>query len=702
MYIYTSKVYFVLFIMSLESSIKFIREFVKGSQKVKINQAKKGGKTKKEFALEIAQDDAFVQKVSKWRDESKINGTNLANHPNEAKLHGEMINLISQRANGVVTVSPGSKAPKMKTMAVDASDIKPSKGKGVDTGTFVKPTKPKQPKWLKDVIEHSIDFYAKPHGVIMDRRPKPFTNWDKDPAKANVQHEIVKGFRDRMNNHEFAYIAGGGAGKGEFEAAQLAIIILNATLVAAGVATAEQQKVVADAKARDAKMGVIVDKIISNMSPEDHATIRRSTFTQPSSSSSSSSTELGTSPGSSSSSSSPQASGTGHIEGAITKGEINASGVFHPEALYNLLQDQRDAAMRALVKRGKENNDETWAMAVRGVDAEMRKYLKSLNTPGNHPDRPSDVNIDDILDDPDWGKGLKTSATFHGTGSQIGQPIPGTATITIPGFGQQGQTSTGAPGSDPDPSQTQEDFERKHNDKETDTKDPENDPTPTKTDEGQPVKKPKRPKIPEVPVVRPDPRQKGKDKPIPPFPDDDTDDDDDDEKKKKPKASVSTRTGKLPELRPFFQVGGENELRPSKERVAKEITDWNLFSYIPGAVTDSADNPLTQHNRRQYNFRMTDTFPDPELFKPRKFTGTAPRAVMRDIYQKEAMHDAHDRSIYRGRGLNSSQRRRYVSGIIDMVDRLNIQPDFAELGGVQQNGVTRFKTSLMLSSKMLF
>ena len=220
-------------------------------------------------------------------------------------------------------------------------------------------------------------------------------------------------------------------------------------------------------------------------------------------------------------------------------------------------------------------------------------------------------------------------------------------------------------------------------------------PVETKTDEDDEKKKEKEkekprppPEDPRDPPPDPDERRRKKD----------------DEKKSTPTEFIPQDL-KYPELRPYFNVGGEDVLRISKERAKQELTDWNLYSFVPGEVYESDDNPMTQHQRRQYYYRMQNTKPPPQPYKPKKFTGRAPTTYMRNQYQSyQPFFDANDRTQYAGRTMEYYQDRTTASDLLDMGDRGYANPDMLQRAypNGRHYGPAITKTNLMLGRKSFF
>lgn len=255
----------------------------------------------------------------------------------------------------------------------------------------------------------------------------------------------------------------------------------------------------------------------------------------------------------------------------------------------------------------------------------------------------------------------------------------------------------------------------------TDAPAPQYSPTQTVTEEGE--KEGKKPKtktatkqepFPRIPVTtKTDTKPKEKEKrrpPIPRLPDDDTDDDtDDDDDKSKPKPThtdpAMMKPDAFPELRPYFKVGGEDILKPSAERVEQEITDWSLYSFVPGYVYEGDDNPLTHKQRAQEYFRFHKTFPNPTVYKPRPYNGPGTNQLFRNQTQPyQPFFDANDKTQYRGTMMQFDQDRRNSSAIIDKGMRAYTSPDIQQRvykDGRQPDSRVR-KVDLMFASKSFF
>ena len=239
----------------------------------------------------------------------------------------------------------------------------------------------------------------------------------------------------------------------------------------------------------------------------------------------------------------------------------------------------------------------------------------------------------------------------------------------------------------PGGSQTIHDNKPTEEKKETDAKDPPYYPVPVVTDN---TKKPD-------PIKKPEPRP-----PIPPTEtitdDTDTDDDDDPEDPKDEKIKDAKI---FSELRPFFMVGGEDMLRISEAEKQREQIDKTLFSYVPGYVYDSADNPLTHARRLQDHYRFYRTKPDAAFVdKPRQFKTLGPSVPFINPYgQKNDFID----TMTPAAKLLGHQDRRTNSGFVDMYFRPNQYPDVSRAatnkGYVHESMMPR---SLRFASKSIF
>lgn len=142
-------------------------------------------------------------------------------------------------------------------------------------------------------------------------------------------------------------------------------------------------------------------------------------------------------------------------------------------------------------------------------------------------------------------------------------------------------------------------------------------------------------------------------------PPDEDEDEDEDEEDKQPESSIkATKVKKAKKsgyIRPYFLVGGQNILRLTEAERLQEIKDWNLFNFVPGHSYQSADNPLTQLERAQYNFHMSNVYPNPveRVLPPMRRSDVARyQPEMRPVYERQSFFDPNDKEQWRDRGMS--------------------------------------------------
>lgn len=169
---------------------------------------------------------------------------------------------------------------------------------------------------------------------------------------------------------------------------------------------------------------------------------------------------------------------------------------------------------------------------------------------------------------------------------------------------------------------------------------------------------------------------------------------------KTPKNPLPIETDGKSELRPYFLVGGQDILRITEKEKLEEIRNWSLFDFVPGVVNDTADNPLTELQEKQYNFRMTNTFSNPVPQRIQRAPRNLSKNIMFEPVYKvnlpnHRFYDAH----YRDNRLND-QERYFLTDRIDKIDRPHENP---EVIGLPFTSSVRRSNSVMfgLSSKGL-
>ena len=661
---------------------RFVKGFTKGSKNVKITKVAKGS-TKKDFVDGMLTDSEFLKKVSTWMDLNSVKNGTLRHNPNEARLHAEFIDMIaSQNMSGkTVSIERGSVMPpkptapmkaKMATMMAGPTAKAPTSGP--DKGTFI-PTvdksSAKQPQWLTDVVAVEMERWTKD----TQNTRAPFHQWAKDEGQATAQREVVRQLEAAGNAGKFAQLKTSG-GKGDFAAVELVAIVAGSIAAAAGIETQRQKEARERQEAQNKKVSAIVKGVVANMDPGTLSQASMATTSATSATASAKSVQ------------------------PLTRQDMVDAGLPFPDAALKQYRRSIDERYNSLVSHlGKSANASTWARAVAHGTAAWEDYLANRTTTGDRSDELDDdpSSIFKGIPQPPAGKGGFTTTMPFPTGFQFGDetehkgPPP---SITIPGFGG-GQTSTGGPSDPPAGGGSFEDSGSKPPGGKTETDEPFPEPGGgVITDQGTG----KRPK--NKPIARP--------RPIPPrgggTPGDDSESDDD-EAPRVVNPDPEQRANVVPELRPFMKAGGEDMLRVDDARKRQELTDWALFNFVPGYTYQGDDNPLTMHNKRQYEMRMNRTEPDPTVWKPRDFTGGQPRTIMRNVYQRDQPFVRYnDRGKYRGRYMTSDQDRGTHSTLMNINPQHHNYCDVAGRTGPESRmkGVRDLRNALRFSTASIF
>jgi hypothetical protein len=616
--------------MSSFATAKRLKTFLKGSGNVIVRKSRsKTGMTKTAFVNELLNDDEFLKQAS-------------------GKSDSEIISLLQERGRGKVLVS----SP-IKPMAKSSMTIKPVKGapKMPDPKFAKPPTKPTSkgtsrttsvPKFLDDVNTWLVSKYfsgnwIETDGFLSHRQP-PF-EFSKDPEERKIQEDIINKTKKEWDTGKYKKLLISGVGKGaEGVGVETAAVLIQiaaiATLTALGMDTLAQ-KLSGNPKLKEARrQQKLFDNVYNDMNIKNNIKkfADRYQITQ--------TTEQG-------------------VE--ITEGEIRH---FNPKAdasyiaaIQGAFESTRKQEYQDLLESGM-SSEKAWDLA---GERSRRDLLERLRDRWQPKPKPKEKTI--------------PSPTIPKT-STTTAPLPPrlpTATITIPEFGSGGITSTGAPNDPPpSPSQTGEDFEkRKPNDKKkTKTGSPEGDPggsiTKTGQDKFKPEPIPKKPKKPKPPLPRG------------PNGDDTDDDTDDDEEKKQTKAKDKKGGLGNPWLRPMFLVGGQNVLRLNDVETLEEIKNWGMFDFVPSAVNESPDNPLTQFAKRQYNYLMKNPEPLPNVRRyQRKLKNMKRSVAFRPIYQAGLSDTGFRDANYYDNTLNDKDRY-FLSDHLDQHDRPHHFPEIRD------------------------
>ena len=653
-------------------SAHFIRKYLTGSSRIRLKKPKrKGAVTKKEFMSELTKDDEFNNQVTNWIESNNIKGKTLDNHPNQAELHNQFQSMVVQKAGRRIDVKTGTSSPAPRTPD-KATETMPQPRSSGTTGT----SDLKDLPWIKSVVDHELDRFTGNHNMFT--QPKPFSNFSKDPAIAKVQKQIVDSLEADGRKGKFSGIsgAGGKAGDPEAMAAMAAVAIT--------VAIAGQLGLITPNEAAQRSQSALQNEVIAS-AVKSLGTISKGDFQQISHAGSTGSTGSGSSGGSISSTSS-----------RLTKENFISQGL-SPENANALMRQYRlsidEIYDEMVTQRNHPPDATTWANAVSQASRDMNSYLKGRSSKNRQAGNPTvgagltDADIDRIIHTDGFGGKSDKGMLFTGTQT----PYDPSATTTVPrptGFQFGTQTGAGHP-RDPPPTITIPGFGKptKGPTGKTDTSPPPGPPGGTETKEDNP------PRIPDTK----DPKFKPKEIPrIPQPPEGDPDSDTDEDEKEEKKVIPSTKKtkGRKPELRPYFLVGGEDSLKISDEEQKREARDWALFNFVSGPSNASIDNPLTQHALRQYQFRMKNTFPDPEYYKPRPFTDYAPRTIMRNVYtngsnrQPLYITGPAGNKYYRGRYLDTLQNPENSSALLNMRQQVYREPDLAQIAQMDQmNGL---------------
>ena len=592
------------------SNKQFLTQYLKGGNNVIIRK-KDGGLTKAQFTKQLLADPKVVSQVGVIKDKHNVKGNGFTNHPDAKKINADMKALVESHAADKVSVvavgepetrSPAPPPPKDYGRPDNLPDIpsasgwkmpkqpnrvvsKPTvgermlAGQGDTRGTTadVREAYTDEMDFFRDTVRYEIDRMLTGDYYAWDQ-PEKFSDWDPDPAKADIQKKFVDEFEKKALAGEFVnYTTAQGSGLKEIE---IADVIAEEIITSSGLAEGMGFQAV-----NKAGMATISDE---------------------------------------------------QREKIITGGIAN---------LINEMQKQYKATPTNMPP----------------LKLQPTTNMPPLNLV-HRPTQSTQIHGEQVT-----GHGDTTTQLAFGPGE-------GQRQISDTGGAQpEGQPPTGGgPIWIPKPIKPEE--------KKKDEPKP-----PVEDEKEKDKKKPRRPKFPEPES-------------------EDEESEPEDEPEVKPGTSEPTiHPYGMSELRPYFKAGGEDMLRISNARKKQEITDWALYSFVPGYVNDGDDNPLTQLNKNQYAYRMQNTDPEPIMVKPRLFSGRAPTSIMRNIYQRnQPFFDQSDRRQWCGRTMNQDQSRRVSSDVLALGNQGYMHPDLNQMrfpNGRDEN--INVQRSLMGASKTM-
>ena len=624
-----------------------LQKMLKGSKHFTIRKSKgKGGITKTAFINSLLSNDDFLKKA-----QTVIN----KNPDDKNKIAKELQPHIRDLGHKKVIFKPMARGP---------DDFK----KGNTGKPVVKPLPaPKKRevdmKWFEDVVNHESDRWFKDRPNFL--QPKKFSKWDKDPAKAKVQKELVNEFEKAANDGKFNSIkVSGKEGGGELVALELGSMAVGMAMSNVGLESMESKHNRERIEEEQKSSAEVLRNVVNSINQED---LQIAVQAHGSSSSSSSGSSSGSSSSSSSGSSSSSSSGSSSSYSSTrlttdenARSELNRR--LNERPLLN--NEQRELARTIYNNSVRDNYNKLRKLSVGVLTDEQMKELS----------RERGLRyIDNLIIQLDAG----ANVFDHDFGAST--PKPGFAPDPkdiIGGFSDKGGQTRTRPGYGGDPSQTITDNGDKNKDKnksktETDQPDPNPprrpDPPPTGVD---PNPKPKKKK--KDPKWNPKPVPKGGDS------DNDTDDDEDKEKEKEKekKKKKSIKPGRAL-LRPFYNIGGQEILNLTKQERYQEIKDWVLYDYILGDsnVVEGkfSDNPLYNHNQLQNKFRFTRNYPNPVYRRDYANYGMLNDTKKRMDNTNPERHQQYSSQIHNSDFYNDV--RTTNNDYDELYDRSNLYPD---------------------------
>jgi hypothetical protein len=620
------------------NALRFIRNYVKGGKNVTIRKNTEDGMTKDDFIRSLKNRPSLIEKTNNFIQKNDIKDQDIRGHPDEPRLHKELLQIIKEDVNNDLAIDHGSRAVNVikgnagntiknidtknisMLSTVPKSNPKPKTNKRMITkpltgvrvsGVSTQAEKQKSKlAFLENVMEYEMDRQLGGYSVFT--QPKPFSAWSGDPVEKAIQQEWVKNFTQAVNKGEIvpthvqtAGLGGGGkAGAGEGGEIGAVMDILTETAEAAGLGSA------------------------LNMDPTiGQAGIQRRTHSQ----------EVR-----------DDLDANQRVLTNITERTFNSQPVQRAR-----VQSEQEAKQQEQERRMAEEEARLSQQTVEEARRRQRENDPTLRPPDPQT---KGVLVTGETDPSKFGSGGDPSKFGSGVGAILGGRVGG-------------RVAVGGSGGDPSGSRTVTiEQPKKGDDKGTKktktkpkTKDDDDEPKPPPPDEDDPRKKKKK---------------------------------DDDDPRLNPK--FSTPAAKFPELKPYFQVGGESVLRSKNPKA--DVLNRALFSYVPGYVYEGDDNPLTRLARRQWEYKYFNTYPDAQyVVTPEKFNGEAPTTVMRDPRFR-------DYPLFNQRNENirplSSQNKIGKSTFLDMHDRPYLYPDVAnsaiEEGFVPEKNFKRsnFRTAL--------
>lgn len=711
------------------ASAELLKKFTRGKKYTSIRKAGTNGKTKTSWINSLMSNAAAHADLQEVIDKHNIDKSTDLSNPT---IHSDLLKIIKKNANGEVSVTgvpPDTGTFKAGKAGKGGSKPTRARGNNISPSVISKlpnPTGQKQEpgkadlEFLKPILAHELKRF-KNHGDT-----PVFSNYSNEPHQRAVEKQFVAGLEDKYHNARFEDLkTSGGGEKMILATGVLADMIFLQTGMAAAMGISPMNKHLTAAQKEELKNSSTmreVNDVMSKLNTRDLYAAQQNKA--------------------------KQERDVNIQEGKLTKEMTKGLGM--PDSTLGNVQDVYNQAIQSaykkLVRQGHSPFDKsTMANAQMVAYDELYKALqnqppnirnnvppsiidqinigitanKDKFQPGIHYDdvydkmirdaRPNPnakIGPDDTYNPPTGGKDpniidphapsdpkvLPPTGGAGGGGQKNpfgDNPIGGGGDVTkpLPGEGDGGKVRT-RPGGQPVPGSGPGVQTEPIDKTEEKKKDKEREPDPP---------------------VEPKEKDKRKKKR-----DDDSDEDDDSDDEDKPipvppkenpdKKKFDKYTPYKSQLRPYFAVGGENALRISDKAKKQEIKDWNLYSFVPGYVNDSIDNPLTQHNHEQYQFRMQNTNPDAQFYRPRPYTGGRRYMNMRDVYQRNApFFNQADPSQYQGRESLANQDRTEASPILAMSEQFNLYPDTMQVASQQIIKKKRIRaTGIMLASKSIF
>jgi len=624
--------------MTLLNSTKRLQKLLRGRKSVSIRKSgAKTGITKTAFVKSLLSDDEFLRK----------NHEIMSNTDNDAQALAQLSPHIAEKAKGKVvfkpmakssmTIKPVKGAPKMPNPKFGKTPEKPT-SKGSSRTTSV-------PKFLDDVNAWLVSKYfsgdwIETDGFLSHRQP-PF-KFSKDPEERKIQEDIINKTKKEWDTGKYTKLLTSGVGKGaEGAGVETAAVLIQiaaiATLTALGMDELAQ-KMQGNPKLKEARrQQKLFDNVYNDMNIKNNLkkVADRYQITQ--------TTEQG-------------------VE--ITEGEIRhfnpKADASYIQAIQGAFESTRKQEYQDLLDSGM-SSEKAWDEAGKRTRKDLLERLRDRWQPKPKP-KPKTV-----VQPPQTTMPVQTEnpSDFTFTGTPGGIPVPRlpTPTITIPDFNSKVNTSKGGKqrfkertipagggGGGGGGSETIKP-----------TKDKTKPKTKPKTKDPKPIPKPKKPKKPKPDEKTDDDETESETEESDSEPS--VDSEDEEESKENP--SLKTKTEGVSWLRPYFEIGGQAVLRLTEKERLDEIEDWDLFDLVANAVNLTDDNPLYQHNKRQYAFRMQKTYPNPRVRKiKRKPRNLQVRKKMIDPYARGKFQNAFNYHQSLG-----SQDRRYLSDYKDEQDR---------------------------------